>query len=224
MALKILVGRRFGKLIVVSELESIVSGSHKRRRFKCLCDCGNTKIIWYENITSGHTKSCGCLKSEASRLAHLTHGESQKNETVEYKTWTGIIARCYNQNETGFKNYGGRGIVMCEAWKNSFQSFLKDMGRRPTPTHTIDRINNNGNYEPSNCKWSTKKEQGKNKRNNHWIECNGETMIFADWVRKLDIGDAYLRKLLKIKPMELIVAKYDLTNQLNSINKKYSIM
>lgn len=149
-----IVGFKFNKLTVTS-----FSHIDKRAYWNCICECGNEKIVRGAHLKSGYTKSCGCLMKNIN----IKHG---LYNTPENKCWRGIKERCFNSKNPAFKNYGGRGITMCEKWVNSFEEFLKDMGKRPSSKYSIDRINNNGNYEPSNCKWSTVLEQNNNKRNN----------------------------------------------------------
>ena len=103
------------------------------------------------------------------------------NKTPEYATWERMKARCYMPNHNSYKNYGGRGIVVCDAWRNSFASFLSDMGKRPSENHSLDRINNDGNYEPGNCKWSTAKDQARNRRNSLLVEIDGQRKTLAEW-------------------------------------------
>jgi hypothetical protein len=120
-----------------------------------------------------------------------------KTHLPEYKIWKCIKTRCYNKNMIAFHRYGGRGITMCESWKNSFESFYTDMGSRPSKNHSIDRIDNNGNYEPSNCKWSTKKEQGRNKIDTIFIEYDGKKLCMSEWAELTGISKFTLRQRLK---------------------------
>jgi len=117
------------------------------------------------------------------------HGHALKfNASPEYKSWSGIIQRCCNPKSPAYNRYGGRGIKVCPEWRDSFQKFLKHVGCRPTPTHSIDRIDNNGNYEPGNVRWATIKEQAQNKRTNQKVTYNGETLCVSEWSRRLGIG------------------------------------
>ena len=150
-------GARFGRLIIESQTRTV----RHNRVWLCLCDCGNRKEIIEYNLKSGHTKSCGCLSRDSTASRFTEHG---KCATPEYWAWSNMIQRCTNPKNKRYKQYGARGITVCEPWRSSFTVFLRDIGQKPSPRHTLERINNDGNYEPSNCKWATYKEQSQNQR------------------------------------------------------------
>ena len=153
------IGKVFNWLMVYSD--PIVSRQTKLRTYLCLCVCGRFKEIIGANLRTGGTKSCGCKGAEIRRAVSMTHGMRQKRE---YRAWMGLKARCLCPTNKDYRHYGGRGITVCDRWKESFEAFYSDMGDKPTLRHSIDRIDVNGNYEPENCKWSTPKEQAMNKR------------------------------------------------------------
>lgn len=165
-------GLKFGRLTVI---ERVKNKKSVQALWLCKCDCGNTKIVLSSSLRKCYTTSCGCYKNEVNTINATKHGLSH---THEYTTWKNIIARCTKHEHKLYKYYGGRGIKVCDRWMN-FLSFFEDMGERPTSKHSIDRINNDGNYEPSNCKWSTKQEQAINRRLriDNISGCNGVTWI-----------------------------------------------
>lgn len=148
--------QRFGRLVAIRHVGNDV---RSKRIWLCQCDCKNEKHIRAGDLRSGKTKSCGCLQIENGSF-RSTHGQTG---TPEYLAWAGMLTRCNNPKSSNFEYYGGRGIKVCERWLQ-YENFFADMGQKPTPTHTLDRINVDGNYEPANCRWATKKEQAKNKR------------------------------------------------------------
>lgn len=164
-------GKRNGKLVAISIFDIQPSGA----RWICQCDCGKRVVI--SNIT--RTKSCGCLIIENLRAISLKHGFNVGNvRTVEYRIWSHMKERCYYPKAAHFKDYGGRGIKVCKRWLNSFPNFLKDMGKRPAGM-TIDRKNNDGDYEPSNCRWISNKDQQSNRRNNKHLNFSGGKISYA---------------------------------------------
>ena len=191
-----LIGQRFGKLLVIER-----SFLNKRTSWKCRCECNNETIVLSSNLKSGGTKSCGCLNKE---VTNRTHG---MRYSKEYNSWRAMIKRCTNEKHESYPNYGGRGITICERWLKSFENFHQDLGDRPC-NHTLDRINSNGNYEPSNCKWSSTKEQGSNKRTNIKIEFNGETLSLKEYCfRNNLIYRTILSKLRRGISLEDIILK-----------------
>lgn len=201
-----LTGKRFTRLTVIS-----FHGVGSRGRYwLCKCDCGNEKITNTYSLTSNHCKSCGCLQIDKIReqgFRNATHGCNRvKNQTTEYGSWSDMRTRCYNPNNKNYPNYGGRGITICDQWRYSFETFLADMGLKPSKKHTLDRIKVNGNYEPSNCRWATRKEQNRNTRANHYITYNGKTQCIADWAEEFGMKDTKLYQNLAKCNFDMIAA------------------
>jgi len=143
---------------------TIISYDNKRRGsfWNCVCDCGTKRVVNSTALKLGKTKSCGCLKLEKMK----THQEGTRGSiSKEYRSWVHLKERCNNPNHHAYHRYGGRGISVCKEWRDSYETFLLDMGRAPSKSHSVDRKNNDGNYEPSNCRWATKKEQSNNRVN-----------------------------------------------------------
>lgn len=171
---------KFGRLTVLGEAENI----GKQAAWLCQCECGNQIVVRSSDLRNGRTTSCGCFHKERTKECNTTHG---MQNTPEYDIWQHMKARCFNPKDKAFKNYGGRNITVCDEWKNSFGTFYSDMGLRPEGT-SLDRIDNNGNYEPTNCRWSTDIEQARNKRNNHLVTYEGEIKTLAEWAESLNIN------------------------------------
>lgn len=174
-----MIGKNFGKLTVISE-----AGSKNRNKlWKCICECGGTAVTSTAHLNSGHTKSCGCDRG----ISRRRHGHTIGSKTSTYRAWVSMRDRCSNPKLKQWKDWGGRGIKVCDRWLK-FENFLEDMKEKPSPKHTIERINNDGNYEPGNCRWATKFEQGQNTRRLRMIEFNGETRSLSEWSRHLGIN------------------------------------
>ena len=174
---KELTGLQFGKLAVIEK----VGYKNKNSQWLCRCECGNTTVVGKGNLVGGRTKSCGCLKHQEA--VNRTHG---KSKTRLYYVWRNMLNRCYDSNVRDYPSYGGRGITVCDEWKNDFQAFYDwAMANSYDETaergkFTLDRIEVQGNYEPSNCRWVDEKVQANNKRCNHHIEYKGKTMSLAE--------------------------------------------
>lgn len=154
-----LVGHRFDRLVVLKRAANSKGG---KCRFLCRCDCGNEKTIFSCHLIGHKITSCGCFRVEHCRGIGSTNTTHGMTETPEYRTWANMLDRCYNKRHKSFLVYGGRGIKVCERWRTSFEAFMEDIGPRPD-NHSIERVNNNGHYEPDNCIWATRSQQQRNK-------------------------------------------------------------
>lgn len=167
-----LVGQRFGRLTVTERAGT--SGEHSR--WLCQCDCGNTHVVDSSALRRGASKSCGCLKLD------IGHGAARRGrKTPEYFIWVSMRQRCGNPRNKGYPRYGARGIRVCDRW-SAFEAFLADMGPRPSPTHSVERRDNNGPYAPDNCHWATPKEQANNSRRNIEVTYLGRRMTLMQAV------------------------------------------
>lgn len=188
-------GVRFERLLVVS------ASAEKPYHWVCRCDCGAERPVRADSLTSGNSKSCGCIQREKIRdrgHRNATHGHTrQGHRSPEYRAWSHLMSRCYNPNVDHYPSYGGRGISVCAEWRESFEAFLADMGRRPSPLHSIDRKDNDGNYDPDNCHWATRAEQGLNKSTNRRLEFQGKRLTITEWAGIMGVTPRMISGRLK---------------------------
>lgn len=196
---KDLTGLRFHKLVAIRP-------AYKKKKYgyywECVCDCNNKTIVLANSLLQKKTKSCGCLRVEKQK----THGHTQNGHTsLEYNSWDSMIQRCTNPNTREYGRYGGRGIFVCERWRVSFENFLTDVGPRSSSKHSLDRINNDGNYScghcqqcidrgwSANCRWATRKDQQRNMSTTRFVTFGNETRPLIEWSEILDISLDILR-------------------------------
>lgn len=192
--------QKYGKLTAIARgPDTVLKTGLRRVQWVCQCECGNEVLVEAANLGSGHTKSCGCMVKAACTRNFKSHGLT---ETKAYRAWCAMKNRCSNTKIQSYKLYGARGIKVCDKWANSFEAFIEDMGHPPTPSHSLDRIDFNGNYDPENCRWSDSFEQANNKRNNKWHTFDGKTLTEAQWARELGLSVSALRCRIKTWPLE----------------------
>lgn len=185
---------KFNRLTVIDFAGRTTNGSI-RYYWRCKCDCGNETVVLEYNIKTGHIKSCGCLQKNPVHIS--THNMSK---SPEYSAWKGMKRRCYNTKFKEYKNYGKRGIKVCDRWLESFENFYADMGPRPSKGYSIDRVDNDKGYSKENCRWATNKLQSNNKRNTHFLTYNGETKTFSEWGHLFNISASVLYvRILRLK-------------------------
>lgn len=192
-----LTGQRFGRLVAIEHAGRVVNRSgYRTTLWRCKCDCGKESIVRYPLLVTGNTRSCGCLEREnKERMMKIAQQANRKSGSKDfigkledhplYKTWKSMLMRCNNPHVKNYNNYGGRGIKVCDRWSGDlgFENFVKDMGERPDGT-TLDRIDVNGNYEPSNCRWATTEQQMNNRTDNSRIILNSESITCAQLCKK----------------------------------------
>lgn len=208
-------GKVFGRLTIT---QVALDSRPKNIRYLCQCECGNIKSISLKNLTKGHTKSCGCLlkeylekmdalgkgnrtkKIQAQKLRLESRGEPVSKNPL-YQTWNSMIRRCHDPKATKYFTYGAKGIHVCQQWRDSLVQFCNDMGPKPSPQHTIDRINPTGNYEPSNCRWADEYTQCSNRRVPLKIQVatiKGKTLMVARWASTLKLNKDKIKADIKV--------------------------
>lgn len=194
-------GQRFGRLLVISKGPNS-QGKNRLTQWNCVCDCGAARLVSTMNLVRGRAKSCGCLHKEIVAKSKTKHGMVNSGA---YKSWAAMWGRCTIKTNGSYRNYGARGVVICERWK-SFENFYEDMGDRPEGM-TLDRFpNSDGDYEPGNCRWATRQEQDSNKRTNVYVTWNGKTQTYSQWARELNSDPGVLRsRYLKFGTFDPIV-------------------
>lgn len=194
-------GQRFGRLLVEGPADTTCSPNGRTSwQWRCLCDCGMRRNVRERSLRYGGTRSCGCLREEAiktprprDRRRSPRHGLSR---TPEYRAWAEMVKRASAAAGGNSRHYKDRGIMVCERWSSDPAAFVADMGPKPSLAHSLDRIDNDGNYEPSNCRWATKSEQGRNRRTNHLVSFRGRTMTIADWTEAMGFSRTTIRARL----------------------------
>jgi hypothetical protein len=186
-----LTGRRFGRLTVIA----FAGRRPSHVLWRCRCDCGQETTVQAGGLRSGHTTSCGCFHREQLSARSTTHGQNRPGKrSKEYSAWVGMIVRCTNPKRKVYPYYGGRGIHVCQRWLDSFETFLADVGPAPSPQHQLDRIDNNGHYEPGNVRWATRRQQMRNTRRTRHLTLGSETLTVAEWAERIGIAPNVLRR------------------------------
>jgi hypothetical protein len=190
-----LTGYRFGRLTVLECVGHYENDSH--HRWKCRCECGKISIVAVNHLRCGRTRSCGCLQKQLAGQRARTHGMTK---SLEYRSWLAMRKRCSDPKHPLYHRYGGRGILIDFRWlgKNGFKHFLDDMGPSPSARHTLDRIDNDGHYEPSNCRWVTRKEQCRNTSRNHRYAFRGLDLTIPEWAERIGMKVSTLNSRLTL--------------------------
>lgn len=181
-------GERYGRLVVVERAANAVNAKDTNARWLCVCDCGKTSIAYGQDLKRGKVVSCGCWNTEK----RIKHGMARTHINA---VWRQMLDRCRNEGNPSYHNYGGRGIKVCQRW-HEFEHFLADMGHRPSG-YQIDRKDNDGDYEPDNCRWATAKQQQNNKRDSLNLEHDGKTLTIEEWAAVTGIKPDTLRGRLR---------------------------
>lgn len=199
--IKDITGQKFGRLTVLYRLHNYNNKNHGMY-WLCVCDCGNLKEVYGRDLRRGSTRSCGCLHKDKTKEVHTIHG---KTHTRLYRIYHAMKRRCYDKHNNRYENYGSRGIVVCDEWKDDFETFYDwAMNNGYRDELTINRIDNNGNYEPMNCEWVDYKTQNRNTRQNRYIKYKGETHCLKEWCEILNLKySKVLQRIIKLNwPIE----------------------
>lgn len=200
-----LTGMQFGRLTVLERRGS----KDRQRMWLCRCSCGNERAMSTTRLLTKNRKSCGCIAADKARN-RTKHGCARAGKlTPEFRTWVAMRERCTSQSHSAYPQYGGAGVRVCERW-SEFQNFLSDMGPKPSPKHSIDRIDNTKGYSPENCRWATRIQQNNNTQRNRMVTFQGVTKTMAEWARELGVNYYALRGRLNRLPPEIafVVPKF----------------
>lgn len=183
----IIVGQKFNRWTVVGDA---ICDANNLKNWLCRCECGTERRVRHYLLTSGKSKSCGCFQREDLGARKLKHGYAAGGVIQpEYNAWKAMVDRCTKPALRMYRHYGGRGITVCDRWRESFSNFIADMGDRPSPKHSLDRIENDKGYEPGNCRWAIPEVQQNNRRNTVHVEHNGERLPLAVVVKRHSVVD-----------------------------------
>jgi hypothetical protein len=208
---KSLVGIRYDRLIVLERVfKEKIEGKQNKIHWLCQCDCGKIVTVTGSNLNSNHTRSCGCITEENRPLYRKTHGLIH---LPEYSVWAKIKERCYSPKVKSYKYYGGKGVIVCQRWLDSFEQFYADMGSRPSPQHSIERDDVNGNYEPNNCRWATAQEQARNRTSSVKLDYCGKQVLLIELGEKYNIPYNTLYR-------RIFIAKWSVEKSLTTPIKK----
>ena len=180
----------------VHGIKVIARAGHRAGKpsWECICACGTKFIAAGSALRAGRAKACGECSRESARQSNIKHSDTGSKE---FTTYSAMKARCYDQKNKQYARYGGRGITVCERWLDSYMNFLSDMGRKPTPKHSLERMDTNGIYEPSNCVWATLEQQANNRSNNTRIEINGRTQNLTQWAKETGLNRTVILRRMK---------------------------
>lgn len=187
---EITIGMTFGRWTVIGPMYRRV---RYQKYFPCRCVCGREKSVWQNDLRHGGSLGCKSCQITQRNLRHghtIRQPDGSSINTPEYRAWSHMIGRCEDPKDSRYADYGGRGIRVCDRWRSDARNFLADMGPRPSARHSLDRINNDGPYDPANCRWATRTEQANNRRNNRFVTAQGMRLTVADWARRTGIQAA----------------------------------